>query len=471
MLTKSLLSLALILSLGPVTIISADSLLIKDVSLISMADEVAEAKFGYSVLIENGMIVQVGPSQEIVAPENSEILKGNGLFLLPGLIDMHVHVWGPADLKAYPAFGVTTVRNMSGMPFHLEAAKMIAAGEMVGPRLITTGPIVNSPGPNAQLNHKLIHTAEEARAEARAQKEKGYDLIKVYSNLNREAYEALVEEAELLGMKLTGHTPEGFRDEGIPYEKPFRIHFDEILEDHFQCIEHMESIVWHALRDDLDVEKLEALAAKIADEGAVITPTLVAHENLLRVAASQGEYLKRPNVDFLNPFINSFEQMVFRRWSKQPRDTRIEFSEFYLKATKVFQDHEIPLVAGSDAGIFTNIPGDALLQELELLDKAGLTPEQILKTTTTTAAEALGLSDSIGKILPGFDADLILVKGNPLANIEHLRDLSAVILHGELYDAAGIERLKSEAREASFEATQQRVLEALAAQGTPIPEM
>ncbi len=86
---------------------------------------------------------------------------------MPGLIDMHVHVWDEAELPAYLANGVTTVRNASGMPFHLEFEKQIASGELIGPRLVTTGPILNSPGPNAQVNHQMVEGAAEAREAVR----------------------------------------------------------------------------------------------------------------------------------------------------------------------------------------------------------------------------------------------------------------------------------------------------------------
>jgi cytosine/adenosine deaminase-related metal-dependent hydrolase len=132
-----------------------------------------------------------------------------GRTLLPGLIDAHVHLWDEAELAAYLAHGVTSIRNMSGLPFHLAVARDIDAGDLLGPDLVTTGPILNSPGPNQQDNHVLVTSAEEARAAVRRQHAQGYRTVKVYSNLYREAYEAILEESRRLGMALTGHTPEG----------------------------------------------------------------------------------------------------------------------------------------------------------------------------------------------------------------------------------------------------------------------
>ena len=443
-------------------------LLIRNARIISMTPGQTGTLEGHYALIANGRLQAVAPDSELRPPEGAAEIDATGAFLLPGLIDMHVHVWGPADLKAYPSFGVTTVRNLSGMPFHLDAQKRIEAGTLIGPRLFTSGPILNSPGPNAQANHKIVTTAEEARQAVRDQREAGYELVKVYSNLTREAYEAVLDEARALGMEITGHPPEGVRSPGAPFEAPFDIAFEELLDDGFQCFEHMESIVWHALGDELDIDQAREVARQIASAGVPVDPTLIAHHNLLAVAASQGSYLERPGVQLLNPFISSFERDVFDFWSRQPRDTRRDFEDFYLNATKIFQEEGVLLVAGSDAGIFTNIPGDALLQELELLARAGLTPRQVLETATVNAAKVLGRDNELGQVAPGFAADLILVDEDPLQSPAALRSLQAVVMRGAHYDKAALARLREEAAQASFEATQARVMEALDAQGTEL---
>lgn len=112
-----------------------------------------------AVLVRGGIIEAVGPDLE--APVQATVIDGHGATLLPGLIDMHVHIWDEVELKAYLSHGVTSVRNMSGMPLHLELAQRVEAGELVGPRLVTTGPILNSPGPNQQVIHQLVSSQEQ----------------------------------------------------------------------------------------------------------------------------------------------------------------------------------------------------------------------------------------------------------------------------------------------------------------------
>ncbi|MCK5750909.1 MAG: hypothetical protein KAH44_32130, partial [Oricola sp.] len=188
---------------------AAPAILIDKVRIVSMAPGAPEAKDGQAVLIEDGVISAVGPAGSLDAPEDALVIEGDGLTLTPGLIDAHVHVWDEAELAGYLAHGVTGIRNLSGMPFHLPLIERIEAGRILGPDMITSGPILNSPGVNAQANHKMVLTAEEARDAVAQQDEDGYRLIKVYSNLHREAYDAVMDEAKKRGMAVAGHSPEG----------------------------------------------------------------------------------------------------------------------------------------------------------------------------------------------------------------------------------------------------------------------
>ena len=447
---------------------SSGALLLKDFDVLPMTSDDPVALKNTSVLVRNGVIEAVGPSASMDVPSDADVIEGNGRLLMPGLIDMHVHVWDEAELIAYLAHGVTTVRNASGMPFHLELKELIASGEVLGPRLVTTGPILNSPGPNEQVNHQLVETAEEARLAVRMQYEQGYRRLKVYSNLTREAYASIVDEARSLGMTIMGHTPEGIRESGIPHKKPFNIDFLDVIDDGFVTIEHMESIIWHGLGDSLDEDKARELAGNIARAGVTVDPTLLAHRNLVEVARSGGEFLNREGVETLNPFITEFEQEAFQFWSSQPRDARQEYDDFYLRAVKIFHEENVTLVAGTDAGIFTNLPGRSLLRELELYIDAGLSPYEVLKTTTINAADTLGMAERLGQVRKGFIADLIIVDGNPMDRIGHLREVSAVISNGRWIDVSDLQQLWAEAAQSSYERTRERVLEGLSAQGATL---
>ncbi|PQA87269.1 amidohydrolase family protein [Hyphococcus luteus] len=442
---------------------AAPAILIDNVRLVSMAPGAPQAEENRSVLVRSGLIEAVGPAGSLEAADDAVRIDGAGRTLMPGLIDAHVHIWDEAELAGYLAHGVTGVRNMSGMPFHLPLIERIEAGRMLGPDMITTGPILNSPGANAQANHLLVVTAEEARAAVAEQYEDGYRLIKVYSNFYRAPYEAVLDEAQKRGMKVTGHTPEGAREEGMPYEKPFSIAFEESLGRGLQTIEHVESIVWHGLRDDLDEEKMRALAEKIAASGDAVTPTLIAHDNLMRVAQSKGDYLNRPDAETVNPVLRMIDAGAYDFWSSRDvTEYGLPHRAFHLKATKMLHEAGVTLVAGTDAGIFTNIPGSALTRELELLVEAGLTPYEALETATVNAAGALGF-EKTGQIAPGFRANLILVGGDPLENVSLVENPDAVIVRGIYLDADKLGDLRKGARQTSVPRSARRVIATLMA--------
>ncbi|VUD62919.1 Adenine deaminase [Thalassocella blandensis] len=439
------------------------NVLIKNANVISLVGKAPKVK-PLSVLIEDGMIKRVARKIPVKALDDHVVIDGTGKYLLPGLVDVHVHIWDAPELMANLAYGITTIRNASGMPYHLRFAEQIENGELIGPRLLTTGPILNGNGPNAQPNHQIVNNAEEAVRAVQYQYDMGYRHLKVYSNLSRESYEAILKHAKKLGMTLMGHTPEGIRDEGIPLKKPFKIAFIELLEDSFVSIEHMESVVWHALYDDFDLAKTRKLAKQIAQSHTAVTPTLIAHHNLVMTSNTQGAYLKRDGVEYLNPFIAGFETEMFAYWSQQPKGTRENFDKFYQRATKIFAEEGVVLLAGSDSGIFTNIPGQSLLDEFQLMSEAGLTPFEILQTATVNPAKVLGYADQIGRIKKGYVADLILLEENPLLSIEHLQKIDGIFASGRWFDANDIKKLKQQAKHISYHRTETQVMDGIKSQ-------
>lgn len=439
--------------------------LLDNVQVLDLDGDAAVVRPDMAILIEDGIIAAVMPSAEVRPNEGVAIIDGAGRIAMPGLVDMHVHVWDEASLGAYLAAGVTTVRNASGMPFHLRLADRIARGETLGPRLITTGPILNSPGANAQINHHIVTTADEARAAVRQHHAAGYRRLKVYSNLTREAYEAIRGEAKLLGMTIMGHTPEGVRAPGVPYDKPFAIAFEELLDDGFVTIEHTESVVWHGLRDAHDEEAGRELARRIAAAGVPVDPTLLAFYNLLQVAETDGAYLHRPGTERINPLLVAQSQAEYDRWTAEDPTRHREAFAFYQRMTKMLAEEGVMLVAGSDAGIFTNVPGTSLIEELELLEGAGLSRADVLRAATRNAAIALGEGNLFGLIAPGLRADLILLERDPGADLSALRAISAVIAGGRYLDRRQLDTLLPQAANHDVVRTQRHLVEALKAQG------
>ncbi|WP_300393463.1 amidohydrolase family protein [Henriciella sp.] len=450
---------------GPV---ETGDLLIQNARLVDLSGETASIRERASLLVRAGDIVAIGESTaRFDAPE---VLDAEGRTVTPGLADMHVHVWDEAELGAYLSYGVTTIRNLSGMPFHLSLQREVETGERPGPRLLTSGPILNSAGPNAQVNHKIVEEAEAARAAIDWQAEAGFTRIKVYSNLRREAYEAILAAAAEHGMRVTGHTPEGLRRSGVPLTQPFAIAFEDVLDDGFETIEHVESIVWHGLRDRHDEDAARELGRRIAAVGVPVTPTRVAHHNLLRMAESDGARAQREEMALLNPFVQGMEQGVIAFWASQPSAPLAANDAFQARVTKIFQEEGVVLVAGSDAGIFINVPGLSLIDELTLLVEAGLTPYEALQAATWNAALAVGEVDEHGCMAEGCAADLVIYACDPLIDISCAGDLTGVVRAGQWLPEERLLALRAAAvDEQDIARTQANLFAGLEAQGTPLP--
>lgn len=434
-------------------------MLIDNVRLVSMAPGAPEAESARAVLVMGDRIVEIGAAGAFHAPQGVRVVDGRGYTLIPGLIDAHIHLNDEAELAGYLAHGVTGVRNMSGYPFHLRLSEKIRQGSLLGPDFITTGPMLNSPGPNETVLQQTVTTGEEARAAVRKQHEAGYRALKVYSNLTREAFEAILDEAGRLDMRVAGHSAEGVRTPGIPRKKPFDLAWEASLGRGLATLEHIETIVWHGLRDDLDEDKMRGLAARLAVSGDVVTPTLIAHKRLVLIAETKGAYLDRPGSDTINPLTRFFERGSEEYWSGvDPSGYEAPHAEFFLVATRLLHEAGVPLIAGTDSGSFGIIPGASLADELELLVAAGMTPHDALAAATRLGAEALGFERS-GAIVPGYRANLVLLAGDPLAQIGAVGSPAGVMINGHWLDEAGLEAMRRSARDTSFVRSLWRVIE------------
>lgn len=450
---------------------SGAPLVIRNVTAIDFRGERPDVTENASLVIADGRIAAILPqgAPDPATPET--VFDGSGLTVIPGLFDMHVHVWDQTELAANLMHGVTTVRNMSGMPFHLRLADQVEAGALCGPHLLTAGPILNSKGPDSQIYHQIVETAADARAAVRQQHAAGFRRLKVYSNLSAEAYGAAREEARRLGMAVTGHVPEGsrsFDESGRPH---FALDLATVIADGFETIEHVEAIAWHGLEGALDHARARRLARQIAARKVPVTPTLIAHLNLVEVAQSGGAYAYRSGVETMPPLAQVVAAPSIARWAGEQALPERRKHEFYIQFTRILDEEGVPLVAGSDAGIFTNIPGASLVDELELLAGALASPFKAIKAATATPAEVLGRAGEAGCLAEGCAADLVLYRCNPLMDINCLRRPEAVIMRGRLFDAdqlRGDKGLRALAIAHDNERTFTNILEGFAAQGNPI---
>jgi imidazolonepropionase-like amidohydrolase len=147
-----------------------------------------------TVVVHQERIQAIGPAASTAVPPAARVIDAKGQFLLPGLADMHVHIYFPEELTLYVANGVTTVFNLNGQPAHLYWRKQTASGELLGPAIYSVGPTFDR-----------SRTAEEAVKEVDAQAAAGYDGIKIYNQVSSAEYSALTAEAHKKNMVLVGH--------------------------------------------------------------------------------------------------------------------------------------------------------------------------------------------------------------------------------------------------------------------------
>lgn len=391
---------------------------------------------GHTVLVRDGRIAALGPDGRVRIPAGTTRIDGRGRFLLPGLADMHVHLLDRSELLAYAANGVTTVLNLHGLGRHLAWRDSLARGQLLGPRLFTSGPIVDGDPPTRRTN-VVVTTAAQAESVVVAHQAAGFDFLKIYDNVPPDLYRVLAVTAQRVGLPMIGHLPTPVGLEGF-------------LATRGQVgLEHVEELL-PFFRDGRDTTGLGRLVAALARDGVWVTPTLTVHASALAQARGWAAVRARPAMRFVRP-------ATAEMWGWEPtgqgNDGNAAARERFERTVGFFERWLVPalhragvrLLAGTDAPIAAIIPGFALPDEIALLRQSGLSGHAALRTATASAAEFLGKQGEFGVISPGASADLVLLDGDPLADPGTLARPRGVMLRGswlsrEWLDAA-LERL------------------------------
>lgn len=403
-------------------------------SEISLADQ--------TVLVADGKIVALGPASEVELPPEAQVISGEGAYLVPGLADMHVHVWDENDLYLFVANGVTTVRNMFGAPLQLTWRKRIEAGELIGPRIRTAGPIIDGTPPVWPGSTVLTDPAG-AEEIVLAQKDAGYDFLKPYARLSSECYDALARAGAEHGLVLMGHVPAS-------------VDLLHVLDAGQRTVEHLDGWAEAAQRSDspfqgeridfqdgyrawatVGDDELRRVAEASREAGAWTCPTLVVTQKWAKGAQAE-ELLARAEMRFVSPF------MRYTWGPKSPFNYLSKLSDEFVRDAHASIEHQkravaalkaagAHLLAGTDMGNPFVIAGFALHEELANLVSAGLTPYEALHAATAEAALCMGEEDLWGTIAPGLSADLVLVRADPLENVAHLRERVGVMVQGRWY--------------------------------------
>ncbi len=386
-----------------------------DVNLIPMdRDRVVSHQ---TVLVQGDRIARIGPTEKVIPGANALRIDGRGKYLMPGLVDMHIHLFNSKDLLLYLANGVTTVRNLGGYAASdsiLQIRREVAEGKRLGPTIYSSGNWLDGDPPVRRIN-TVVRTAAEARAVVERQRAEGYDFIKVYQNLSPEVYQEIVRVARAQGIPVTGHIPTAVGVAGV-------------LESGQVGVDHVSHFTGEG--------PAEPLAQQVRRAGVSVTTTLV----MLRLAFTlrgapelMDSLLARPETRYLSPATLRFWQDA--PYLKAPRmPTALERVREAQDLVRVFHAQGVRLMLGTDAGIWGNPPGFSVLEELGLLVESGLTPYQALRAGTTEPAQFLNRyvrgARQPGVIAEGNRADLLLLEANPLEDVGNVAKRSGVMARG-----------------------------------------
>ncbi len=415
-------------------------IVIQNVNIITMTSPNKIIK-NANLVINNGKILSI--NGEI--PKNVKIINGENKWLIPGLIDIHVHLPTDLNLKSktptqkpdinfniqdlmtpFIANGVTTILNLDANVESFHQRKQIENGNVIGPRMAVAALIDSDNGSGKRAN-----TPEEGRQTVRIAKDDGYEFIKLYSGLNAETYQAIIEEANRQGMKTIGHIPNVFQNE---IEKAFV--------PNFNLVAHAEEFSKSA--DKYDYQ--EALKfAKIAKQNDTwVSPTLTAMDWIANQTSSLTRLKASKTIKFSHPLLQS-KWLTANSYHKKSSPERIAYFnklvEFQVLLVKAFKEVGVPILAGTDVGVAGVVSGFSLHDELELLVQAGLSPEEALSCATRLNAIWLGMDKEVGTIEENKLADLVLLDENPLVKIENTRKIAGIFTNGVWFDKNMINKM------------------------------
>lgn len=371
------------------------------------------------VLVDGERIAAIGAIDSLNVPAGARRIEGRGRYLIPGLVDAHVHLelgerrWLPEFLR----HGVTTVLNLRGDARHLVLRSDVARGATQGPSIYTAGQYANLP---------MIASPEDAVREIRSQKDAGFDVVKIHGNLPGPTFRAMADEARRSGIALVGHAPRN-----LP--------FDSVIANRQNMVAHAEEILYTHFRTAADTAGTGALGVRMRDAGVWLTPNLVAYDLIAR-------QIGRPQVidSVLRLSESAIVDSAMRQFWTSGMYTNRPFGDapayernrrFLFSVTTGLHAAGVRMLAGTDTPLPGLYPGKSLIDELELLVVAGLTPYDALATATRNAGEffatVVGSTARFGTVSVGCRADLVLVDSNPLESLRTLRKPVGVMVRGQ----------------------------------------
>ena len=396
-----------------------------------------------AVVVRRGLIERIVPARSLTPAADVQVIDASGMFLLPGLVDVHAHLEPDAQqinediLRMFVANGVTTAVVLNGHPAALRLREAIAEDRLTGPRLIVSSPPADDPAMSAADGAAFV---QRSRAQ-------GYDAIKVYGRLSAEGFFGIMRAANATGMLVVGHVPTSVGVRAALGAGLLRIaHAEELL--------YTEPLHFLAGRTDpavLTEAAIDEMLDPIADAGAGFSSTLVAFDRIARAAADHRRLLRDTAGNVPPPgrapgWRRMVEGEIYaRRFSSEFARGQIAATLDYLgRLTRRASERGILIGAGTDAPFYGYMTaGESLVEEVLRLHGAGLTAYAAVAAATKDAARYAGKERNLGTIEVGKSADLLLLDADPLRSPSALRHPRGVMTRGAWCDAACLARLRA----------------------------
>ena len=406
----------------------------------------APAKPDMTVVVRGDRIEALGKTSKLTVPQNARVVDATGKFLIPGLWDMYNYPHVKKEyLALFIANGVTGMRVMWGDTWHYTQRKEILAGELIGPRMIISGkPSAGKPSAGYE---------EAGRQAVRKIKKEGADFVRVDIIIPRDAYFAIADEANKLGIPFAGHLPYGVSlaeasDAGQQSigscafvllacssegEEELRKKGKKMNDTPMGELERV-CARYKLIADITHNEKKAAeLFTRFVRNSTWVCPTLIYRYEKLFSKANEPR-LKYMPLSTRDRWKNDVRVATA---TEEIRANHMKFFEKNLAIVGEMNDAGVGLLAGTG----TYMPGLDLQDELLLLVQAGLSPMEALQTATYNAAKCLGLLDSRGTVERGKVADLVLLDANPLQDIRNTQRIAAVVVGGKIFDKTALQKM------------------------------
>ncbi len=407
----------------------------KSVNVVPMDSE--RVLENQDVVVHDGKILSIAPTGTGKVGKGALVVEAKGKYLMPGLAEMHAHI-PPNDnveaqkevLTLFAVNGVTTIRGMLGHPSHIALRDQVKRGEVLGPKIYTSGP---------SFNGLSVKTPEGGDKMVRDQKAMGYDFLKLHPGLTLANFNAIVKAANEVGITYGGHVSSGVGVwRAVDANYATIDHLDGFIEGMVPGIEAMtdQEIGFFGLfvGKKADLSQLPRMVESLREHRVWVVPTQALAERWIAADKSPEQLRAAPEMKYMDPkTLDSWTENKKRQMAV-PGYNATDVADYIAlrrKIIKACNQGGVGMLLGSDAPQVFNVPGFSIHHELRYLVDAGLTPYEALKTGTVNVAAFYNASATSGTVAAGKVSDLVLVNANPLQDINATTSIHGVMVGGK----------------------------------------